>query len=37
MPGGKRTRSLVGEKAKHTSKSTTVTPASPGIPAREWF
>jgi hypothetical protein len=34
MPGALRARSLVCEKVKHTSKSTTVAPGSPGIPAR---
>jgi hypothetical protein len=32
MPGARRARSLVCEMKKHTSKVTTVTPETPGIP-----
>jgi hypothetical protein len=35
MPGARR--ALVCEMKKHTSVVTTVTPETPGIPAREWF
>ncbi len=37
MPGVQHARSLVCKKIEHTSKSTTVAPVSPGIPARGWF
>ena len=32
MPGARRARSLACKIKKHTSKSTAVTPVSPGIP-----
>jgi hypothetical protein len=37
MPGAHCTRSLMCKIDKAHELATTVTPGSPGIPAREWF